>query len=438
MSLGPEYRRVWTGNATSNLADGITFIALPLIAADLTGSPAAIAGLPLAYSVPRILAVLGLGVLIDRRDRRVLLYLSNFSRAAVFAVLTVLVATDTVTLAALYTTFVIMGVIETLSDNTAFAVLSKAVRGSGLDRANSQITSTQLVVDEFVGPPLGGLLFAAAAFAAPGINTLVFLAAGVSFSLLRGDYRAAPAETVPSSVWADIRKGVSWTWRDKIMRTTVLIGTFAAVGYMIPFSYLVLYARDVLGLDSTEYGLLLSVSALGGLAGAGIAAKLRRMLGYGLSITVALVIGSASFVLISVTENLIAVALALATYIGHAALWNVLAASVRQKATPDHLMGRMLSATRLMSFAGLALGAFLGGRLADALGLRTPFLVAGALFAAASLISLLAIPLFRSWERGREDQETAETAGATATEPEGKPAHEDEPTRVHRNDRRPG
>lgn len=417
MSLGAEYRRIWTGNASSNLADGITFIALPLLAAELTSSPAAIAGLPLAYSLPRILAVLGLGVLIDRRDRRVLLYLSNFSRAAVFAVLTALVATDTVTLAALYTIFVIMGVIETLSDSTAFAVLPQAVGESGLDRANSQVTSTQLVVDEFIGPPLGGLLFAAAAFVPAGVNTLAFLAAGLSFLLLKGDYRAPAAETAaPRSVWADIRGGISWTWRDRIVRTTVVIGTLASVGYMIPFSYLVLYATDVLGLTSAEYGLLLSASALGGLAGAAVAGPLRRRLGYGPSIAVALLTGAVSFIVISLTENLVAVAVALATYIGHSALWNVLAASVRQKATPGHLMGRVISATRLMSFSGLALGALLGGRLADSFGLRPPFFVAGVLFAVATLIGLLAVPHFRAWERERAAAAPADAAAATRRE----------------------
>ncbi|MDJ1131199.1 MFS transporter [Streptomyces iconiensis] len=404
MKLGAEYRRIWAGNASSNLADGITFIALPLLAADLTSSPAAIAGLPLAHAVPRILAVLGLGVLIDRGDRRVLLYRANFARAAVFAVLTMLVATHTASLPVLYAVFVVMGVVETLSDNTAFAVLPQAVTAAGLDRANSRIAGTQLIVDEFAGPPLGGFLFAAAAFAPSGLNTLAFLAAGVSYFLLRGNYRVPAGGTAPpAGVYAGIREGISWTWHHRIVRTTVVIGTIAGVGYMIPFSYLVLYAREVLGLSSAEYGLLLSASALGGLAGAWSAGRLRARIGYGWSIAVALATGSASFLVISVTENLVAVAVALAAYIGHSALWNVLAASVRQKATPAALMGRVISATRLMSFCGLALGALLGGRLATTFGLRAPFLVAGALFAAATAVSVLAIPRFRAWERGGEE-----------------------------------
>jgi MFS family permease len=79
MNLGTEYRRIWAGSAASNLADGIIFVGIPLLALTVTHKPLAIAGLDISYTVPRILAVLGIGVLIDRADRRRLLYLANLS-----------------------------------------------------------------------------------------------------------------------------------------------------------------------------------------------------------------------------------------------------------------------------------------------------------------------------------------------------------------------
>ena len=430
MRLGSEFRRIWTGNAASNLADGVTFIALPLLAATLTSDPAAIAGLTVAYTIPRVLSVLGIGVLIDRADRRRLLYAANFSRAAVFAVLTALVMTDTVTLLVLYAVFVLMGVIETLSDNTAFAVLPQAVPRNGLDQANSRITSTQLVLDEFLGPPLGGFLFAFAAFAPSAVNTVAFLVAGLSYLLLRGTYRspassggstrgadsagsadlAGPGglagQTGPrSGIVADIREGAAWLRGSAVVRANVAIGTLACVAYMIPFSYLVLYADQVLGLDPSGYGTLLALTALGGLAGAGLAGRLRAWIGYGWSIVLALAVGSASFLAIAASENLVVVAVALSTYIGHAALWNVLAASLRQKAVPRELMGRVLSIGRLLSYLGLASGAALGGWLASALGLRLPFLLAGLVFAVATGVALLTLPALRTWERSERERE---------------------------------
>lgn len=399
-TLGPEFRRIWLGNAASNLADGVTFVTMPLLAAALTQDPLSVAGLSVAYAVPRILTVLGVGVLVDRSDRRRLLVLANISRAAMFAVLTVLVAAGAAPLVVLYLVYASVGIIETVSDTSAFAVLPQAIAATDLDRANSRIAGTQVVIDEFVGPPLGGLLVGVAAFAATGLTAAAFLVAAASFLALRGTYTQPlpdPATPAPT-VRAAIREGAVWTARHPVVRTLAVIAALASIGYMIPFSYLVLYADDVLGLDATGYGLLLSFSALGGLAGSWLAGRLRRLLGYGWSIVAALGLGSASFVVVSATSNVVVVAIALAAYICHAVIWNVLAASVRQQAIPAELMGRVSAVTRLLTLLGLAVGAVLGGTLAGLLGFRTPFLVAGCVFLAAGLVCLLALPHLRAWE----------------------------------------
>jgi len=409
MKPGSDFRRIWIGSASSNLADGITFIAFPLLAAAITKDPLAVAGLSVIYALPRILAVLGVGVLVDRADRRRLLYLANFSRAIMFALLTALIAVDAAPLVVLYVVYAVMGVLETVSDSSAFAVLPQAVHGSRLDRANSQIAGTQIVVDEFIGPPLGGLLFGLAIFAPTGLISLAFLLAGVSFFMLRGNYsQATEPNTRPSSVLSDIKEGAVWTARHGLIRSLIIIGTLANIGYMIPFSYLVLYADDILGLDATGYGLLLSFSALGGLLGAWIAEKLKKKFGYGWSIVGALLLGAAAFSVIAFSRNVVVVAIALAAYICHSVIWNVLASSVRQKATPHAIMGRVGSMSRLLGLSGLALGGLLGGTLAKWYGLQLPFLVAGCIFFVASLIGMMALPQFRSWEKGQRIKEVTE------------------------------
>lgn len=402
MNLGAGYRRIWTGNAAANLADGVTFVAMPLLATTITDDPAAVAALSVAYATPRLLSVLGIGVLVDRLDRRRLLHLANFGRAAVFAALTVLVATHLTSMAVLYGVYAVLGIVETISDSAAVAILPQAVAPDGLDRANSQIAGTQIVVDEFIGPPLGGLLFAAAAFAPTTLNAAVFLVAGVAYWRLRGSYVPAAAERTrrpPGGFFAQVREGAQWALRHTIVRTLIVIGGLASVGYMIPFSYLVLYADSVLGLDSTGYGLLLSFSAVGGLAGSAVAGRLRRRIGYARSIIVALVLGAVSFATIALTTNVWIVAVALAAYICHAVIWNVLAASMRQKVTPAAMMGRVGSVGRLLGLGGLAGGAALGGALASAFGYRTPFAVAAAFFAAGALLAVTVLGTFRAWER---------------------------------------
>jgi MFS family permease len=70
LSLGPNYRKLWSSSAASNLADGIFVVALPLIAIQLTTSPALVAGVSIAGRLPWLVFVLFAGALADRLDRR--------------------------------------------------------------------------------------------------------------------------------------------------------------------------------------------------------------------------------------------------------------------------------------------------------------------------------------------------------------------------------
>jgi MFS family permease len=411
MNLGTEYRRIWAGNAASNLADGIIFVAIPLLALTVTHRPLAIAGLDISYTIPRILVVLGIGVLIDRADRRRLLYLASFAQAAVFAVLCALQLAGAVSMPVLYVIFASIGLIETLADSSAFAVLPQAVAAEGLDKANSRVAATQIVLDEFIGPPAGGFLFAIAAFLPMGINVLACGAAGLSYFSLRASYAVPVAESRPRrAVYSDIKDGAIWLRGNQIILRLTVIGAIASIGYMIPFSYLVLYTNRVLGLNAAGYGLLLSVSALGGLLGSWAASRLRSRIGYGWSILAALTLGAVTFVVVSVTTNVVVVAVALAGYICHAVVWNVLSSSVRQKIVPAEFMGRVGSVSRLLGLIGLAAGALAGGWLASTFGLRIPFAVAAALFVIASLLCVATMRQLRIWE-------TRQTMNAPAARP---------------------
>jgi MFS family permease len=137
------------------------------------------------------------------------------------------------------------------------------------------------------------------------------------------------------------------------------------------------------------------VSALGGLLGSWAAGRLRSQIGYGWSILAALMLGAVAFVVVSATTNVVVVGVALAGYICHAVVWNVLSSSVRQKIVPAEFMGRVGSFSRLLGLIGLAA---IGGWLASTFGLRVPFAVSVALFVIASLLCVVTMRQLRIWE----------------------------------------
>jgi MFS family permease len=68
--LGKEYAKLLTARTVSNLGDGMTLVAGPLLAAALTRDPLLIAGLAFAQRLPWLLFALVSGALVDRLDRR--------------------------------------------------------------------------------------------------------------------------------------------------------------------------------------------------------------------------------------------------------------------------------------------------------------------------------------------------------------------------------
>lgn len=366
LRLNTDYQKLWFGNAISNLGDGISFVAVPLLAVSLTNSPVLIAGLSLAYSLPRLVIVLLSGALVDRLDRQKLMYLGNVGRAVAMGSLGVATLLDASSMYLLYAVFVLLGLLETVADNAAFAILPAVVDKDRLERANSQIAGTQLVADEFVGPPLGGLLFAVSPALPILVDAASFAVAAGVFLLLAGNFRSHIA--VPEnrlSIRGDIGVGFGWLRANRFVAALTVLFTLTNLAYMIPFSILVLFAQERLGLSDAGYGLVLAGSALGGLLGSWLAGRIRRAIGYSATVCGALAIGSASYLALAVTVDAVLAGILLAAYIFYTVLSGVVISSILQRLIPDNLRGRVSSVNRLFGLLGLAAGALLGGVLSQ-------------------------------------------------------------------------
>jgi len=345
------------------------------------------------YALVRLLVALPIGVWVDRLDRRSLMVGANLIRGFALLVLAVTIELDIAGLVTLYAVMAVVGTLESLADNSAVAILPSLVKKEHLDSANSRITSVQLVADEFIGPPLGGLLFGLGAalpiFAMGGL----WAGAGVialALPALRASRVSAEFPAQRKSVWREAAEGIRWLAHNKTVGTLAFLGALASVGYMLAFSILVLFAEHNLGLSGTGYGLLLSFSALGGLVGSFTAPTIRRALGYRWAITISLFLGAVSLAGLSLTSNPIVAGVLLALYIFHAVVWGICSVSLRQQLVPDHLMGRVGGAARVLGLSGLALGAALGGFFGT-ISLTAPIAVGAVIFTVCCLVAALTL-----------------------------------------------
>jgi MFS family permease len=378
--LGANYVRLWSAATVSNLGDGVTLAALPLLAASLTRSPTSIAAISLAGTLPWLLFALLGGALADRLDRRrTMAYVDGFRMLAMGA-LAVLVLTGTETLPLIALVAFALGTAETLFDNAAQAILPNVVDTGVLEVANGRLYAAEVVSNQFVGPPLGAFLFAAAAAAPFLVDAGTFGLAALAVVGMRGSFRPVrelDADQARPSIRADIAEGLRWLRRHELLRTLALVLGMLNLLEAGVMAVLVLYALEVLDISQQGYGVLLTAAGVGALAGSLLARRFSALVGPGTLLIVAVITIGAATLVPAIWANPVAVGASLAVVGAVGVAWNVVTVSLRQAIVPDALLGRVNSAYRLLGWGTMPIGALLGGVLARTFGLRAPFVVGG-------------------------------------------------------------
>ena len=380
-----DYWLLWSGSGLSNLGDGIRLTALPLLAATLTRDPLAVSGVLAATTAPWIVFGPIGGSLVDRIDRKLLMTVGQVARGVVVAVLAVLVAAESVTMTHLYITGAVIGLGEILVDTSSQAAIPQLAGGMQLETANSRLIAAELVLNDLAGGPLGAFLFAAVAFLPFGVNAGTFLVGGLLIALIRTPMQDE-RELRRQNMRSDIVEGLRFVWNHDFFRGLALVVAIANFSIGAGGSILVLLAIEQLGTTEAQYGLMVGVGAAGGLVGALVASRVALRIGRRWSMMIGTaVLALGQFVLATAPDGIWATA-GLSLGLFGVSLFTVVGRTLRQALTPDRLLGRVVASFRLVGIGALPIGALLGGWVARATGLRTPYFIGSLLIALAALL----------------------------------------------------
>jgi MFS family permease len=380
---------VWASVTVSSLGDGMRFVALPLLAAQLTTDPRQIAVVSFAEQVPWLLLGLVSGALADRFDRRRILWTVDAARTVIVGALALAVVTGAASIPLLAGTGFLLGCGQTLYNGGWSGMVPALVEPGALTNANARLQASSLITDTLLGTPLGALLFGIAAALPFIVDAASFSAAAALVFLLAGDFRPRP-ETTPNTLTAlrrDTADGIRWLWRHRLLRRLCLVSaTTNLVGGGL-IAILVLYARHALGLTSMGYAFLVAAFAIGGIAGATATPRLTALFGSPRILKLATAGTAIAAVAVGCATSGLVAGLFIAGYGAANLAWNVTAVSLRQSLVPTELLSRVTMAYQMITGSAQALGAAAAGLSAHEFGLRAPFIAGAALLAAASLIS---------------------------------------------------
>lgn len=303
----------------------------------------------------------------------------------VAAVLGALVLLHEVSMPAVYVVAFLVGAGEVLTESALQSLVPRLVARSDLERANSRLIATETAGDELAGPPLGALLFAAA----PAVPFLLDAASYGGSAVAAGRLaRRLPAEArsrVPlRQISGEVIDGLRWLLGHRYLRAMTVWGGVFNIGSAASFSLLVLLALEVLGTGELGYGLLLGVAAGGGLVGTVLAPPLARRIGRGRTILIGAVGSGVTVVAVGLVDDAYIAAALLFANSCCGVMVNVVGRALRQSMVPARLLGRVHSSGRVVVYAGLPLGAALGGWIARLHDLRAAFVVGGLMMTAVS------------------------------------------------------
>ncbi|TQN40964.1 putative MFS family arabinose efflux permease [Blastococcus colisei] len=369
--MGTPFRWLVGSAWVGNLGDGIALAAGPLLVASQTSDPLLVALAGLLQRLPWLLFGLHAGVLADRVDRRLVVVAVDLLRAGVVVVLAAALVTGAVNTSVVLLALFLLGTAEVFVDTTSATLLPMAVPRADLGIGNARLMTAGITMNQLVGPAVGAALFAAG-MAWPFVVQAVCL--GLAALLIsRMVLPSLPSPEGPRHVGRDIAEGFRWTWGNPPVRTLTLAIVTFNVTYGAAWSVLVLYATEHLGLGPIGFGLLTTVGALGGLAGTAGYDWLERRVSLAAIMRVGLVIETFTHLgLALATTGWVAMGI-MFVFGAHAFVWGTTSRTVRMRAVPTQLQGRVGSLYSIGVFGGIVAGQALGGVIARIWGITGPF-----------------------------------------------------------------
>ena len=364
---------------------------------ELTGSALDLGLVGLVQFVPMIVLTLVVGQVADRCDRRLIVVMCEFVKAAAAVALALGALGGWQTRATIFGLVALLGAAQAFENPAMSALVPEVVARPLIAPAMAWVISAGQTA-QIIGPALGGLLYAFGPGAAYFTAGAMFLLAGGLAVGIRIERAVRPREPITVET---VFSGVAF-----ILSRRVLLGSMSLDLFAVLFggatALLPVYARDILGTGPVGLGLLRSAPALGALATSVFLARypLERRIGPNLFRSV-IVFGAAT-VVFGISTNFILSLIAL-TALGAADVVSmVIRLSLAQLRTPDAMRGRVSAVHSLFTGTSNQLGAFESGVAAALLGVVPAVLLGGVGTIAVAGLWMLLFPELRRLGRFEE------------------------------------
>lgn len=390
----PSFRFVWTGQLVSTIGDALTTLAAGILVYRLTGSALSVGLMLMATSLPSLLLGLIGGVIADHYDRRLIMVFSCFVQAALIALIPIMIVQH---VAWLYVLVGLSSCVRQFYSPAYESVLPELATDEELAAANS-LMSISTVGSMALGFAAAGLLASQMTLSwVFYADALTFVFAGLCLLGLRVAHHEPEEETSVTMVLRNMRKGLDYLFRHRVLRTVMGIGFGLGFASGILNTLTLPFTIRVLGATEAVFGIQEALTAIGFITGslvmASLAARLPERVWVGLGIG-GMGLGGTLYAL----SNTVPIAVASFTLLGFFNAPAIIAIRLLfQRKTPARLRGRVIGAYFVGVEGAIIVGMGVGG-LADTLGIRSVLAFASLLTVALGVAAAVLPGLNRTVE----------------------------------------
>ncbi|MEV6483831.1 MFS transporter [Streptomyces sp. NPDC051576] len=408
----PGYVRFWTASAVSAFGSQVSGLALQILTAVTLGASATDVGLVSAARwAPYLLFGLVAGVLVDRCRRKPVMVAMDFGRAALLGAIPLLYALDRLGIAALCACVFAFGTLCLFFDAANHSYVPRLVPKELLNAGYARVGQADAAAGS-TGPLIAGVLIRlVGAPLAVLVDAVSYLVSGLLLGSVRAD-DPVPDRDARLGVVRELREGVAWVYRHRTLASIALTSHLMLLFNTVVSTVFVVFALRELRVGDFGLGVAYACAGLGGVLGGALSARVARRFDVAVTLIAGRLLAAVGWLPLVLAQRgpwaLASVSSAFFVVSFAIAVESPVEMGYRQAVTPDRLRGRMNATIRSFNWGMVAVGAPLGGLLADRVGYRF------ALWVGLSGAVLQALLLAVSRTREARDTDAAEPAPTCA------------------------
>lgn len=337
---------------------------------EITKDPFSLGLIGLAEAIPSILISLYAGHVVDRNDRKKILFWGSLGM--IFCSISLLFISTNIDslvsdnrLILIYSVIFISGIARGYLSPANFAFLSQIVPREMYPNAISWNTSTWQF-GSVVGPALGGLIYGFAGVITSYVVDASLTLVSVCF-LLMIKRKPVPKYDEEESLKDSLMAGVKFVFRNKIILGAISLDLFAVL-FGGAIAILPIYAGEILLVGPEGLGALRAAPAIGAVIMAVYMTKFPLTRNAGRNLIVTVFLFGLSMMLFGISKSFYLSLFALALSGAFDAVSVVIRSLIIQLKTPDNMKGRVSSVDSIFVGSSNEIGAFESGLMAKLMG----------------------------------------------------------------------